>query len=139
MAFADVLALDELSEGRPRAVRVAGRDIVLVRFRGRVRALRNRCPHQSQSFVSGTIEPKPHRGSDPGTVGMCIDEYVLMCPWHKWTFDIDTGVCAVDPSYRVRAYPTRVENGRVFVDLAARIARPPAADLGVGEETRERA
>ena len=41
---------------------------------------------------------------------------VVVCPWHGWEFDVQTGRSLCDPQKtRVRSYVTRVEHGRVFV------------------------
>ena len=43
---------------------------------------------------------------------------VVVCPWHGWEFDVQTGRSLCDPQKtRVRSYVTRVEHGRVFVEM----------------------
>jgi 3-phenylpropionate/trans-cinnamate dioxygenase ferredoxin subunit len=43
---------------------------------------------------------------------------ILVCPWHGWEFDLATGCSLLDPErVRVRAYPARLEGGRVLVDM----------------------
>jgi nitrite reductase/ring-hydroxylating ferredoxin subunit len=121
--FVDAAAIDDLADARPHVVKAGGRQIVLILWEGEVFALRNICPHQSQAFDAGFVRPQV--GS--GTVG-CIDDAFdpasgsLLCPWHRWQFDLATGTCLADPSYRIRSYETRIEEGRILVDVGR--ARP---------------
>ena len=49
-----------------------------------------------------------------------LDGDYIVCPWHNWKFHRCSGLG--EPGFeedRVPAYPVKVENGRVFVDLAA--------------------
>ena len=61
---------------KPTGVRICGRDIMLHRNKnGHVRALHDRCPHRGVKLSLG-------KEWWPGTVS---------CPYHGWTFDVDTG------------------------------------------------
>jgi nitrite reductase/ring-hydroxylating ferredoxin subunit len=42
---------------------------------------------------------------------------VLACAWHAWEFDLRTGKALTDPTARVAAYPVRVEDGRMLLEL----------------------
>jgi len=115
--YVDAAATADVPETGPLVVQVARREIVLVRWDGQVYALRNICPHQHQSFESGVV-----RGQfDSVAVGE-IDaaepgRAIIACPWHRWQFDLATGSCLADASYRVRSYPTKVEGDRVLIDI----------------------
>jgi nitrite reductase/ring-hydroxylating ferredoxin subunit/multimeric flavodoxin WrbA len=66
-----------------------------------------------------------HAGGPLGE-GRLVGDYVE-CPWHFWKFHHATGLG--EPGYEadaVPAYPVKVEDGRVFVDLAAATARTKA-------------
>lgn len=40
------------------------------------------------------------------------------CPWHGWELELTTGRSVIDPrDARVRAYPARVEDGSIVVDV----------------------
>lgn len=120
----DVGSLDDLGDRTPCILKVAGREIALLRWDDRVYALRNLCPHQSQSFLHGSVHERVLAGGSLGEVTISAGDPVLSCPWHSWEFELATGQCAVDPRLRVRTYPTRVENGRVLVDVTS----PPARE-----------
>lgn len=70
----DDARLDELAEGALMRVRVAGRQLVIVRVDGRLHALRDRCPHQGKPLSGGWCE-----------------QGRVVCPWHRYAFDPATG------------------------------------------------
>jgi nitrite reductase/ring-hydroxylating ferredoxin subunit len=56
-------------------------------------------------WVSG--EPGEHRASE---------RCVVICPWHNFDFDVETGRSACEPDrMRIKSYPVRVECGEVAV------------------------
>lgn len=115
--FVDVAATEDLPAVGPLVVKVDKREIVLVRWNDEVYALRNVCPHQHQSFADGVV-----RGQFGSTAVGEIEadqkgRAIIACPWHRWQFDLVSGRCLADESYRVRSYATRVEDGRILVDI----------------------
>ena len=110
----------------PWPVRVAGRELVLVRWRERVYALRNVCPHESQSFAGGVARGRYCATGLPGQ--LLVDEArpVLVCPWHTWAYELESGRCTTDDRFRVRSYPVEVLEGRVFVEVGG--GRQPSSD-----------
>lgn len=72
--------------------------------------------YKNGSFVA--ISGACNHIGDPLSEGTLDGEYVV-CPWHYWKFHRQTGQGA--PGYeqdQVPAYPTKVENGWLYVDLA---------------------
>ncbi len=69
---------------------------------GGVRVMDDRCPHAGGSLSAGHIDDE---------LG-CV-----MCPWHAWPFDPDTGACPDNPAFAVRTYEAKVEDGRVWAKL----------------------
>lgn len=113
----DVCALDEIKPHEPLAVRVANTEIVLARWHDKVYALRNICPHQGQSFVCGNVTPRL-QSTAPGEAVVADDTNpLLICPWHTWGYELETGKCSTEPSLRVRTYQVEIHDGRVLVDL----------------------
>ena len=62
--------------GKPTAFTVCGEKIALIRDRGSVYALSDRCPHRGVPLSQGNQQ-------FPGT---------LSCPYHGWTYDLSSGV-----------------------------------------------
>jgi nitrite reductase/ring-hydroxylating ferredoxin subunit len=96
----------------PTVVNVYGREVVVIGWKGEFFALRNICPHQSQSFVRGKV-CYDLVGTPNGE--LALSEPVLVCPWHNWPYDLRTGKCTVDPTKRVRTFEVRVDEGRVMI------------------------
>jgi nitrite reductase (NADH) small subunit len=115
----EVGAFDDLPEGRPAIVEVGGRQFAIVRLRGEVYALRNVCPHQTQSYAGGRAHSRIEGADRVGELQLLVDDPVLACPWHGWEFRLRGGECLVDPKLRVRTYPTVIREGRVYVDVGS--------------------
>ena len=47
----------------------------------------------------------------------------LVCPWHWYRFDLDTGACATNSDYRLATYPIVERDGQWFAD----VGEPPVA------------
>ncbi|MFC4950152.1 Rieske (2Fe-2S) protein [Pseudonocardia sp. GCM10023141] len=113
--------LDELSHGVPTGVKVAGGNVMLVRWGDEVFASRGICPHQARSLIDGgQVQAQLRSRDEVGEVSVDASTPTISCPWHTWKFDLRTGECAVDPKRRMRTYPVTIEDGRVFADLPGR-------------------
>lgn len=116
----DVAADVDLVEGTPTVCHVEGRELVLVRWRDEIFALRNICPHQSLPLARGRVHSSLRSASPSGELQADDTEPLLQCPVHAWNYSLRTGRCVVDPRLRVKTYPATVKDGRVFVDDGAR-------------------
>jgi nitrite reductase/ring-hydroxylating ferredoxin subunit len=97
--WADVLAEDELVEGKPRCVNADGTAVMVVRHGGELYALSEHCAHLGGPLHEGTIEN--------GTV---------TCPWHESVFDLRDGALIHGPAaYPQPAWDVRTRAGRVEV------------------------
>jgi nitrite reductase/ring-hydroxylating ferredoxin subunit len=110
------LDVDEVAEARPVGVRAAGRDIVLVRWHGRVFAVRDVCPHMSCGLAGGRVRARMY-GHEVGDMETDDDTPVIECPWHNFAYDLHTGLCYADRTLRVRTYPVSEESGALYVDM----------------------
>jgi len=98
--WAEALSVGELGD-TPRVIKLGKRQIVLFKSAGEVYACNNRCPHEGYPLSEGKIS----------------DGCVLTCNWHNWKFDLSTGATLVGGD-RLRRYPVKIEDDRIFVDLA---------------------
>jgi nitrite reductase/ring-hydroxylating ferredoxin subunit/multimeric flavodoxin WrbA len=101
--WTDVGAAEELSKTPLRRVNAKSRDIAISFQNGQFGAVSNACNHVGGPLGNGRLD----------------GEYIV-CPWHNWKFHRRSGVG--EPGFEqdcIPAYPVKVENGRVFVDLAA--------------------
>ena len=72
-----------------------------------VYACNNRCPHEGYPLIEGDLS----------------HGCVLTCNWHNWKFDLESGETLVG-SDRLRRYPVRLADGKVWLDLTD----PPAGE-----------
>ena len=56
-----------------------------------------------------------HRGGPLGQ-GVIVDGTVV-CPWHGWMYNPQTGEPAQNPSLKVAVYPIKVEGDDVMIEL----------------------
>lgn len=98
----DAAAQSAVPDEEVIAVQVAGKEVALYGVDGEVYATDNTCTHGHARLCDGFLE---------GTE--------IECPLHQGRFDVRTGKAMCAPlTEDIRCYPVKIENGRVFVDLA---------------------
>jgi nitrite reductase (NADH) small subunit len=118
----DIGLVSDFPEGRATLVHVQGRELAVMKWRGRCFATTARCPHMAASFAGGSVTPKLGAPS-AGLIEVDRDTPMISCPWHGWQFDLATGCSVWDPSYRIMTYPTERNGDRLLVHLNARARR----------------
>ena len=99
--YVRVCAQSELpAAGAVREVSVAGRSLCVANVAGSICVLDGTCPHEGGPLGEGTIE----RGR-------------VVCPWHSYAFDVQTGEAEDDPSVKAEILETKIENGELRVKL----------------------
>ena len=87
-------------DGSDRAVvTLDGRDVVLFRVEGRIHAFENRCPHEGNPLSEGEI------------LGP-----TLVCVFHSWRFDLETGAC-LHGDLPAKRYEATIEDDHIEIDL----------------------
>jgi nitrite reductase/ring-hydroxylating ferredoxin subunit len=113
----DVCATDELPPGTCRIVAAHGRRFGVFNVRGAYYALLDRCPHGGAPLCKGRIGGMTVADA-PGTqLDHIRDGEILRCPWHGWEFEIATGATITKPTLRVKTFRTRIEAGRILVEV----------------------
>ena len=109
-----VLAADALEPGERAKVEAFGTDVALFNVGGRLFAIANACPHHGGPLCHGRVTgarfaeaPYEHRWER--------EARVLVCPWHGWEFDLESGETLFDPSVKVRTFDARVEDGEIVL------------------------
>jgi len=101
MAYVAVCKESELSEGTMGLFRVERKSVLVVwPAGGEIKAYRGRCPHQDVPLETATF-----------------DGSTVVCGLHQWTFDASTGACVAPGKCTLKAYPLRVEDGELRVEL----------------------
>jgi nitrite reductase/ring-hydroxylating ferredoxin subunit len=106
MTWVKAASLEEL-QSRAVVFKHHPKQIALFRVDGSVYAVDNRCPHEGYPLAAGQIS----------------NGCVLTCNWHNWKFRLDTGECLIGGD-DVRSYPTKIEAGHAWVN----VADPPAGE-----------
>jgi nitrite reductase (NADH) small subunit len=106
--WTDIGALAQIPRRGARVVRTPRGCVAVFRTGDdRAFALEDSCPHKggplSQGIVHGTS---------------------VTCPLHNWVLSLETGEAQRADEGRAATFPLRVENGRIFIDLAALVNRP---------------
>ena len=102
----DVCALEDLVEGTGVGALVAGRQIAIFQVHGRVYALDNFDPASRANVLSR------------GLTGNLQGERVVASPVYKHHYALTSGRCIEDPTFNVTAYPARVADGRVQLEVS---------------------
>jgi nitrite reductase/ring-hydroxylating ferredoxin subunit len=106
----EVARIGEIPDGEVCGVEAGGREIALCKLDEQVFALSGACSYH----------PIPLAGAK-------LDGEVLTCQWYGAQFDVRTGESVFLRSVRPLAtYPTRVHEGRVFVQLPLEVKEPAA-------------
>lgn len=116
-----VARVDDIPEGTRLIVDVGGRSIGVFRVDGRFYAIGNRCPHKGGELCKGQIL-EAVVSERPGDVRLAPGKKLLVCPWHAWEFELETGQSWFDPrGPRMRTFGVAVERG---ADIDAGAAAP---------------
>jgi nitrite reductase (NADH) large subunit len=88
--------------------------------RGQWYASQNMCPHKKAFVLSR------------GIIGTAGAEPKIACPLHKKTFSLESGKSLQCEEYRIKIFPVKVENGKVFVELPPSETLDPVMSTEVG-------
>ena len=98
--FVSVGRIGDFVSGQGKMVTVNGRHVALFRLGDDFYAIDNLCLHKAGPLCEGFI-----------------DNDVVTCPWHGWSYEIRTGTLVQDPRVGVSKHDVRVEGELVSVRL----------------------
>ncbi|SRR5258706_12719884 len=101
MEFIEVATINDVPIGRVKSVRAGSETIALYRTAKGVFASESRCPHRGGPLAEGDI------------IG---DE--IVCPWHLWGFNLETGLCPGNSDICITTYEVKIEGDRILVRLS---------------------
>lgn len=102
-SWSSACSFDDLLPNSGVAALIDGRQIAIFRVGEAIYALDNYDPHSEANVLSR------------GLVGDLNGEPVVASPVYKHHFNLATGRCVEDADYSVRAWPTRVTDGRIWI------------------------
>ena len=109
--FLDAARVDEIPEGRGRAVEVGGKSIALFNVGGRIHAIDDACPHFGTSL---------------GGSGK-LDGRIVTCSMHGMKIDVVTGCFPASEGCAVASYPVMVVAGMIRVAVGSHDAGQPTS------------
>ncbi|MBW3539241.1 MAG: non-heme iron oxygenase ferredoxin subunit [Planctomycetes bacterium] len=95
-----IAAVEDVPPGTGRELTAAGRVVALFNVEGQFYALDGVCPHAGGPLGEGRLSGR-----------------VVTCPWHGWQFDVTSGRHCLNANITHTAFPVRVEDGQVLVEL----------------------
>lgn len=95
-----IAALSDISEDEGRRFDLGELRIAVFRKGSRVYAVGYSCPHMGASLSDGYIDGR-----------------TVICPWHGWMFDLETGESPFDEDARVPVFRVLIENDEVFLEI----------------------
>jgi nitrite reductase/ring-hydroxylating ferredoxin subunit len=99
--FTKLTAQSELPpENHAKEFPCGGKVICVANVNGAITAMDNVCLHRGGPLGQGVIEGNK-----------------LVCPWHGWQWNPQTGEAVHNPAAKVAVYPLKVENGDVMIEL----------------------
>lgn len=115
-----VASISELDEGSRFRLTLGTTDVIVFRHNGQTFAYENRCRHQGGPVAEGVINGKVQviLGEDGSVLGETFsqDEIHLVCPWHGWEYNLQTGQCIANPRLSIHRLTTLERNGDVFLE-----------------------
>jgi 3-phenylpropionate/trans-cinnamate dioxygenase ferredoxin subunit len=105
-----VAPLEEFPPNSRRIVRVGSREIGVFRVDDRFYAVRNRCPHQGAPLCVGRVFSRIV-SERPGEYALDSGPPLLVCPWHGWQYDVESGQSYSPGDPRVKSYGVSVASG----------------------------
>jgi nitrite reductase/ring-hydroxylating ferredoxin subunit len=111
---AAVLPADALPPDERALVQAFGTDIALFNIGGRLFAVANTCPHYGGPLCRGRVTGA-RRADAPYEHRWESEKRVLVCPWHGWEFDLESGNALFDSAVKVRVFDASVEDGQIVL------------------------
>lgn len=108
----------DLGEGQRQIVQTGRSTVGVLRAKGKIYAYHNECPHQGGPVCQGLMIHRVEEviGSDKTYHGMKYsDDLHLVCPWHGWEFNIETGRCAGDGRHVIRPCKIIERNDEIYI------------------------
>ncbi|MBD2505249.1 Rieske (2Fe-2S) protein [Anabaena azotica] len=116
MNWVKVLAQDALPQDARYVVKVGNHTILLLHHQEQIYAMDNACPHMKLPLQGGKV----------------TEDHAIVCPWHHSAFDLQSGdvkdwspwppgvgrvLAMVSKQKALTIFPTRVEEGSIWVGL----------------------
>ncbi len=116
-----VCRLSDLTEKKPYTIRLEGKEVGVIRVKDKIYAYENMCPHYGGPVCLGGVFGRVELELDEDK--RVVREYVsddvfhLVCPWHGYEFDLESGECVFDSKLKLNRFPVTIKDDDVYVQL----------------------
>lgn len=93
-------SLDKLPRNGMAEYSIDGLCVLVCRTGDSLYATGGVCPHRGAQLSQGTIQ-----------------DSVVVCPWHEWAFDVETGCGITNPVSGLVTYPVTVRGGLIVITV----------------------
>ena len=111
--------VDDFADGQRVMVRVDDRDVFVFERDGRFHAFENVCRHMGGPVGEGILMGKVEAVLDENRAWVrdrfSTTEIHIVCPWHGWEYDIETGECAANRRIKLRRFEAVTRGEDVYV------------------------
>jgi 3-phenylpropionate/trans-cinnamate dioxygenase ferredoxin subunit len=83
-----------------KLIRIEGTPVLLIKQKGKIFAIDNRCPHMGCGFSGGEL-----------------NGFTIICPCHDWRFSLLTGEYEEEPAFRLAFYHWKIVDGKILVEV----------------------
>jgi nitrite reductase/ring-hydroxylating ferredoxin subunit len=114
-------ALSDMADGEHRVFAIDTVEVGVFRIGDRLFAYENTCPHAGGPVCQGKIFNRVEEllTSEKKSLGLRFStRRNIVCPWHGYEFDIETGVHPGNRAVRLKPVKVDVREGQIFVSLA---------------------
>jgi nitrite reductase/ring-hydroxylating ferredoxin subunit len=91
----------ELEEGKFQSLLLAEKQIVVLKKKEQLFAFAATCPHAGAHFCDAWLDASDR----------------LVCPLHKYRFDLSNGRNTSGEGYKLKMYPTKIEENTIFIGI----------------------
>ncbi len=108
-------------DGSKKIVQAGEIEIGVFRRNGTYVAYKNICNHQGGPICEGMIIGKvePIVAEDKSVLGETFSKEIMhiVCPWHGYEYNLDTGECVGDKRFRLKSYEVVERGDELYVVL----------------------
>lgn len=89
-----------LADRSIKGIKIRDERLILCRIGDEVYALDGICPHAGAGLAGGWCSTQHDR---------------VVCPLHRYEFDLETGKECTGKAYGIQSHPTKIEKGKVYI------------------------
>ncbi len=98
--YRKVISIDSIPRKTGKKIKIENKSIALFKYKNNVYVIRNSCPHQGADLADGHVK-----------------DGKVVCPLHRWMFDLETGAFTGNEKIRIPTYKSKVEDNEVYILL----------------------